>query len=194
MTGLNCASEEFLPDLDALENKAISHSLSDFSFSKAAVSADTTAFMNATYLEDSHDNDDDDDFGGPAPDGPMGAGGSGNVEDFFGGDQGGGDDYGGMDLGGDDDGGFDGGGATDEGDAARPGTFEPMDPRRIPNEHDLMMAMTEAGAEGGSLDYFDQSFLKNWAGPEHWKLRKVVRRRKTGFSKQFDLTDIDSNS
>lgn len=26
------------------------------------------------------------------------------------------------------------------------------------------------------MDYFDQTFKKNWAGPEHWKLRKVVRR------------------
>src|ERR1700678_2151610 len=29
-------------------------------------------------------------------------------------------------------------------------------------------------AEGGSLEYFDQTFLKNCAGPEHWKLTKKV--------------------
>jgi hypothetical protein len=39
------------------------------------------------------------------------------------------------------------------------------------------MAMTDADGDGGMLDYFDQSLLKNWAGPEHWKLRKTVRRR-----------------
>ncbi|KAF8682082.1 hypothetical protein AX14_004414 [Amanita brunnescens Koide BX004] len=38
------------------------------------------------------------------------------------------------------------------------------------------MAMTDADGDGGAMDYFDQNFLKNWAGPEHWKLRKVVRR------------------
>ncbi|KAK7687927.1 hypothetical protein QCA50_009146 [Cerrena zonata] len=53
--------------------------------------------------------------------------------------------------------------------------FVPFDPRKAPNERDLVLAMTNA--EGGTMmDYFDQSFLKNWAGPEHWKLRKVVRR------------------
>ena len=58
----------------------------------------------------------------------------------------------------------------------------PFDPRRAPNERDLVLAMTDA--EGGvMMDYFDQSFLKNWAGPEHWKLRKVVRRRE--FSPDF---------
>jgi hypothetical protein len=39
------------------------------------------------------------------------------------------------------------------------------------------MAMTDADGEGGMLDYFDQSLLRNWAGPEHWKLRKTIRRR-----------------
>jgi hypothetical protein len=37
--------------------------------------------------------------------------------------------------------------------------------------------MTDADAEEGMLDYFDQSVLRNWAGPEHWKLRKTIRRR-----------------
>jgi condensin complex subunit 2 len=52
-----------------------------------------------------------------------------------------------------------------------------FDPRRAPNERALIMAMTDADGEGGMLDYFDQSALKNWAGPEHWKLRKTIRRR-----------------
>ena len=33
--------------------------------------------------------------------------------------------------------------------------------------------------EEGMMDYFDPTYLKNWAGPEHWKLRKVVRRRES---------------
>ncbi|KAE8268170.1 hypothetical protein A4X09_0g4161 [Tilletia walkeri] len=33
----------------------------------------------------------------------------------------------------------------------------------------------EGGSGGRNLfDYFDQRFMKNWAGPEHWKMRKVV--------------------
>lgn len=184
--------EEFLPDLTVLDDKAISHSLADFSFAKDAFSLDSTAFMNATYRDDSHDVDDDDDFGGGFPDAPMdvdmgGNTGAANTEDFFVGDQAVGDDYGGMDMGGDDQGGFENGDDTEGGDKNRAGAFEPFDPRRAPNEHDLVMAMTEAGAEGGSLDYFDQSFLKNWAGPEHWKLRKIVRRRKL-ISPYFLLT------
>lgn len=59
------------------------------------------------------------------------------------------------------------------------GAFVPFDPRRAPNERDLIMAMTDADGDSGMMyDYFDKTVLKNWAGPEHWKLRKVVRRRK----------------
>ena len=44
-----------------------------------------------------------------------------------------------------------------------------------------------ADADGGvMMDYFDSNFLKNWAGPEHWKLRKVVRRR--GLSLIYHIT------
>ena len=66
---------------------------------------------------------------------------------------------------------------VEDGGQSRIGSYEPFDPSRMPSERDIIMAMTEAGANGSSLDYFDQTFLKNWAGPEHWKLRKVVRRR-----------------
>lgn len=103
------------------------------------------------------------------------------VEDFFVGDQAVGDDFAGGDFGGRDDfGGENGSDGSEAGPAepSRPGGFVPFDPRRLPNERDLVLAMTDADAEGGlMMDYFDQTFLKNWAGPEHWKLRKVVRRR-----------------
>lgn len=39
------------------------------------------------------------------------------------------------------------------------------------------MAMMDPDAEGGTMDYFDKNVLQNWAGPEHWKLRKVIRKR-----------------
>jgi condensin complex subunit 2 len=104
------------------------------------------------------------------------------VEDFFVGDQAVQDDYGGDDFGGPDQG-MDGaqgdafGAAQGNEPGAMPnGAFEPFDPRRMPNERDLVMAMTDADGEGGMMDYFDQNFLKNWAGPEHWKLHKKVRK------------------
>ena len=105
----------------------------------------------------------------------------GAPEDFFTGDQAVNDDYNGdmpmpEDFGA-------GSTADDDGEAGDHaqnghGPFIPFDPRRVPNERDLVMAMTGDGdGEGGMMDYFDQNFLRNWAGPEHWKLRKVVRRR-----------------
>ena len=171
-----------------LEEKAIAHSLEGFAFAK-----DTMAFDASNFMESIHDDGDDDDFGGGFGDdmgGPMdvdgnfGDAGGVDTQDFFSGDQGVGDDYGGGDFNADG-GGFspigDEGGDVDENGVpaqpARTGGFEPFDPKRAPNERDLLLAMTEPGANGSSLDYFDQTFLKNWAGPEHWKLRKVIRRR-----------------
>jgi condensin complex subunit 2 len=165
-----------------LEDKAISHSLADFAFSKNAFSFDET-----TFFQDNISQDDDDDDGGG--DGVDMAGnslamdvdnGAPPVEDFFIGTDAVNDDYGGGNMmGGDDYGGDNHSngsvGPPGEGDG-QSGAFVPFDPRRAPNERDLVMAMTDADDEG-MMDYFDQNFLKNWAGPEHWKLRKVVRRR-----------------
>ena len=107
----------------------------------------------------------------------------GAPEDFFSGDQAVDDDYNG-DAPMPDDNDFGAGSIADgDGEAGEHhaqngyGAFVPFDPRRVPNERDLVMAMTGDDGEGGMMDYFDQNFLKNWAGPEHWKLRKVVRRR-----------------
>lgn len=183
-------SGEFLPDVSSLDDKAISHSLEGFSFTKDTFGLDSAAFFNATYVDDAQDDDDDfGDFGtagalGGAIDADGGIPG-GDAEDFFVGDQAVDEDYGAMGMGDD----MPGGDGDDMGDNAmeneaqatqqgvRLGGFEPFDPRRVPNERDLILAMTEPGAEGSSLDYFDQTFLKNWAGPEHWKLRKVIRKR-----------------
>ena len=185
----NTFAEEFLPSLEILDSKAISHSLEGFSFQKDAFDFDDITYLNTTTIQDDAQDDDIDDGRMDVfnEDAPMDLGGdpvTGEpVEDFFVGDQAVRDDYGGD--------AFDGpsGGVEDnpEGNAyapaqdnepgARPtGAFEPFDPRRVPNERDLVMAMTEAGGEGGMMDYFDQNFLKNWAGPEHWKLRKVLRQ------------------
>lgn len=60
------------------------------------------------------------------------------------------------------------------------------DPRQGPSQHDLLLAFkgvagnddegrdADASTQnvgGGLFDYFDQRLMKNWAGPEHWKMR-----------------------
>ncbi|KAI0955082.1 hypothetical protein AcW1_006770 [Taiwanofungus camphoratus] len=186
---LSYLRQQFLPQLEILDDKAISHSLEGFSFSKDTFSFDETTFFRdgTPRLDDVADDDDGTEM--PGPEGDQGLmpsmdvdrdGDAPPVEDFFVGDQAVGDDFAGGDFGGRDDfGGENGSDGSEAGPAepSRPGGFVPFDPRRLPNERDLVLAMTDADAEGGlMMDYFDQTFLKNWAGPEHWKLRKVVRR------------------
>lgn len=58
---------------------------------------------------------------------------------------------------------------------AAPGDVHaPFDPRRQGGE--LVMALAGTADEDGMFDYFDKGFGKNWAGAEHWKLRKVSRK------------------
>lgn len=123
-------------------------------------------------------------------------GGAAPVEDFFVGDQAVQDDYGGggdFGAGGDEFGGETGSADAESGQqnggATRSGPFVPFDPGRAPNERDLVMAMTDAEADGGMMNYFDQNFLKNWAGPEHWKLRRAVKRREFIFHYRCLLSD-----
>ncbi|KAJ8489216.1 hypothetical protein ONZ51_g3095 [Trametes cubensis] len=176
----------FLPDLDAIDEQEISQSLEGFAFGKDSFSADDTFFREGTHAP-VVDDDDDDGIGGFNDDPhDMGnamdvdGGNAAPVEDFFVGGEAIPDEYAGdynADYGphGDN---ASVGGSDDAGGEARPGgPFVPFDPRKAPNERGLVMAMTDADADGGvMMDYFDSNFLKNWAGPEHWKLRKVVRR------------------
>jgi condensin complex subunit 2 len=185
--------------LKVLENKAISHSLSSFSFSKDAFAFDETTFFRDDSGHQLDDNDDNElgmadagvggefsmdvDNGGPP------------VEDFFVGEQAVGDDFGGGpgdDMGQDDFGDGEDGPVGPGADQQGPrGAFVGFDPRRAPNERDLVLAMTDADGDGGMMDYFDQNFLKNWAGPEHWKLRKVVRRRALLHSLSLFVIDLN---
>ncbi|KAF8972668.1 condensin complex subunit 2/barren [Flammula alnicola] len=174
---LSYLRKSFFSDLSVLEDKAISHSLEGFSFSKDAFTMDdTTFFQDNTRHQDDDDDDGDDDTGFGMNmdngDGPP-------IEDFFVGADAVGDDYAG-DVGGDDYGGDNNSnngsvGPAGDGEDGRPGAFVPFDPRRLPNERDLVLAMADTEGEG-ALDYFDQNFLKNWAGPEHWKVKKGVRK------------------
>lgn len=84
--------------------------------------------------------------------------------------------------------------ASGEGDAdADPtsGTLAPFDPRQHPAERDLVMAMQGAQAEAGEdgagamFDYFDQRMLKNWAGPEHWKMRRIIAKKGKFFLRSY---------
>ncbi|KAG5721350.1 hypothetical protein E4T56_gene12996 [Termitomyces sp. T112] len=180
---LSYIRKQFLPDLAVLESKAISHSLDGFAFSK-----DPFGFDESTFIPDDtrRDDDDDDDIGnydGMGGENSMNVGIDAAPEDFFAGDDAVQEDYGGDMMGGDDDIGdanSNGSVGPAEDGARYNGPFVPFDPRRAPNERELVMAMTDADADGGMMDYFDQNFLKNWAGPEHWKLRKVIRRPDAG--------------
>ena len=176
------SADDFLPDLEILERKAISHSLEGFSFSSDTWALDEAAL----FREDSPlvQNDGGDGFESrPSGDFIGTSHGAMPEEDFFMGDHAVGDDFGGDDLGPGEYGGEDGeNGAADAQAGLGPagpdgGQHIAFDPRQAPNERALIMAMTDADGEGGMLDYFDQSVLKNWAGPEHWKLRKTIRRR-----------------
>ncbi|THU91518.1 barren, partial [Dendrothele bispora CBS 962.96] len=175
---LSLLRKDFLPDLGVLEDLAICPSLEDFSFSNNNFHDDTTFFQDDTQVDD--DEDDSNDFGAnhdmamDNDDHP--------VEDFFVGDDAVVDDYagGGFDMiGGDDDNSSTGAGPSGEVAVGEPGSFVPFDPRRIPDQRDLILAMTDENS-GGTLDYFGEDFIrKNWAGPEHWKMRKTIRRPET---------------
>lgn len=169
-----------MSDLEFLEDKAIAHSLAEFSFGHDNITLDESTL----YRDDTRGEDEDDDGNDAFGDNrgmDIDGGSFPQTEDFFQGDQAVDDDYaGGGAFGGDDYGsGHDDSPGADvqQGQNLRTGAFVPFDPRRIPTERDIVMAMTDADGENNIMGYFDQNIMKNWAGPEHWKLRKVIRKR-----------------
>ncbi|KDN42839.1 hypothetical protein RSAG8_06593, partial [Rhizoctonia solani AG-8 WAC10335] len=166
---------KFMPDLEELEDRTIMPSLSDFKFA-----SDDLTF--ASYVLPSRNTPDEPmAFGEREPDGMANGDAPGPVEDFFTGGEAVNDFEGGFHGGGgfDDDGGDDGVG--DMGDytanatgANHTGPVEPFDPRRGRDERTLIMSMSEDATE--MLDYFDTTVMKNWAGPQHWKVRRAVRK------------------
>ncbi len=168
----------------------VTPSIYGFSFDKDVASFDDLTFIGTTAANLGDDLDADD-WGvtGNTGDVTMTQHGVAEQqeEDFFTGDQAIGDDFGG-DFGGDfgdtgmgmsmDDTAMQAMDEDAEGVPNAPagaGVPQAFDPRRAPNERELVMAM--ADDEGDAMmDYFDRTFLKNWAGPDHWKLRKVVRK------------------
>ena len=160
-----------------LSRRTICPTLSSFRFSKddntlfdQIAGDDDELFDNkdlAPAAEFGHDAMYDDDMP-PLDDGPEG--GMDYFADADGQDGGGGygddDDMGGDDY--DMEGGMPGGSQGNS-----------MVPNR--NGPDIFMALgnirsAEDGEENGDamFDYFDQKIMKNWAGPEHWKMRRAV--------------------
>src|SRR5258707_945495 len=111
------------------------------------------------FLDDTpHHVDDDDENEGFGTN--FDAGDAQPVEDFFVGSNGVENDYGGDmggDYGGDNHSNNGSVGPAGDGEPGRPGPFVPFDPRRMPNERDLVLAMADDDGEGGALDYFDQN-------------------------------------
>ena len=69
------------------------------------------------------------------------------------------------------DGGFEEGGINDDkgGDGMGIGSFDPESDQYVVSLH-------QKKAEGGHediLSYFDNALSKNWAGPEHWRIRRI---------------------
>lgn len=57
---------------------------------------------------------------------------------------------------------------------AEPQEIEPESPKYP--ENDFLSALIYNGDQE-LLDYFDSTLVKNWAGPEHWKLRRPVDKK-----------------
>ncbi|KAF8705174.1 Condensin complex subunit 2, partial [Rhizoctonia solani] len=165
---------KYMPDLEELEGRSIMPSLSDFKFA-----SDDLTF--ASHVLPSRNTPDEPMAFGERDLDMADTGDAGPVEDFFTGGEAVNDFEGGFhDSGGfDDDGGDDGVG--DMGDytgnpagASHTGPVEPFDPRRGRDERTLIMSMSEDATE--MLDYFDTTVMKNWAGPQHWKVRRAIRK------------------
>ena len=170
-------SPEFVPPVENVMSRNISVTLADFKFS-----ADAKSAFDVSLLMQSRDDEDDD----PLPSAGINGDSDPNApgQDFFGGedmgnDSGGGDDYfGGGDGDDDNDAGFGddsgmGMGMDMGGVAGGFGPAEAFDPRKQGNGSSVFVSMDDG--QGLLLDQFDEGYLKNWAGPEHWKLRRVRR-------------------
>ena len=56
----------------------------------------------------------------------------------------------------------------------RLGAVQHFDPRMPPEGREVVIDMA-AGADTKFFDIFDSAISKNWAGPEHWKMRRTIR-------------------
>lgn len=174
-----------------MADKAISHSLASFSFSKDA----SFTFDDSTFYQENtqtawaeglieEDMNSEASHGASAAPPGMDDGLQNNLaEDFFTGDQAVDNDYANAD---DFENDFDDTVThAHNADAAEQPTgisnvIMPFDPRKPPHQRNLVLAIgTGDHDEDGMLDYFDAGALQNWAGPQHWKIRRIAKRRKS---------------
>jgi len=176
-----------LSPLETLDERTIAQDLAEFRFSSDPDNLDfaflnkgrgddgdgDTSFASHRMFVRGHLGDNDDAFGGFDDGGANNDFADGGIQDFFTGDQAPADD---IPAGGP--AGFAPFGVDDSGEGAgvAVGGMEPFDPRQAPDERDLVMVMNADDDQEEMLDYFDSTFMKNWAGPEHWKLRRAVKK------------------
>jgi len=94
------------------------------------------------------------------------------------------------------DGGFDndgmGGADGEDGDGAAAGAFDPETGEYVVS---LDHSSKVQGGHDDILSYFDEALQKNWAGPEHWRIRKIKDINKpataTKVRKEKELFEID---
>jgi condensin complex subunit 2 len=97
------------------------------------------------------------------------------------------------------DAGYDNDGMGGDGEDGEAGAFDPASGEFV------VSLSRNKGGEGGHediLSYFDQALQKNWAGPEHWRIRKIkdsskpveakTRKEKVPFEVDF-LSPMDSS-
>lgn len=56
------------------------------------------------------------------------------------------------------------------------GAMQRFDPRLNIDQREVVIGMGGDEGEKQVFSYFDSQLAKNWAGPEHWKMRKTIRR------------------
>lgn len=83
----------------------------------------------------------------------------------------------------------------DDGDGAEAGAFDPETGEYVVSlEHG---AKTQGGHDD-ILSYFDEALQKNWAGPEHWRIRKIKDVNKPASAakprKEKEVFEIDFSS
>ena len=194
---------KFLPDLDALANMTICPSLSAFKFSADPSLLDMSLF-NRTHLEASTSSSatsslhqpvnllDDltvyenaghgagtqdffDDVGNNFDNDCMGGGDGGDDYDMGLGSGGGGHE--GYGDGGDDDLSDNGIESSMQGSGGQHlGAVQRFAHRLTEDQREVVIGMGGEDGDRKVFSYFDSALSKNWAGPEHWKMRRTARK------------------
>lgn len=171
--------QSHLPDISVLDDMVICPPLQHFKFSSDDSALDLDFFKQSSEREQSHVSDSE---AGDAFDFAAGADGGGQ-EDFFA-DEAGGADFGNSGDGAEDF--FEAGGGVGDDDEDQEAKDEQgyyvdatAQPARGQQQQDPIVALAE-NSGAGVFDYFDTAFSKNWAGPQHWKMRRAPPAQRKG--------------